>query len=126
MSFLLLKFALVGLLGVMINFSSTWILKDIINANKYFSNATGYSIAMTFNFILNKIWTFSDGYDIIFLQIFKFLFVISMGVLLNHLIVFYFHEKNKLNFYFSKLIAVAMVFVWNFSMHSYFTFNYFK
>tara|TARA_Y100001933_G_scaffold84837_1_gene86112 strand:+ start:317 stop:697 length:381 start_codon:yes stop_codon:yes gene_type:complete len=126
MSFLLLKFALVGLLGVMINFSSTWILKDIINANKYFSNATGYSIAMTFNFILNKIWTFSDGYDIIFLQILKFLFVISMGVLLNHLIVFYFHEKNKLNFYFSKLIAVAMVFVWNFSMHSYFTFNYFK
>jgi len=126
MSFLLLKFALVGLLGVMINFSSTWILKDIINANKYFSNATGYSIAMTFNFILNKIWTFSDGYDIIFLQILKFLFVISMGVLLNHFIVFYFHEKNKLNFYFSKLIAVAMVFVWNFSMHSYFTFNYFK
>tara|TARA_Y100000589_G_scaffold319405_1_gene347925 strand:+ start:616 stop:996 length:381 start_codon:yes stop_codon:yes gene_type:complete len=126
MSFLLLKFALVGLLGVMINFSSTWILKDIIYVNKYFSNATGYSIAMTFNFILNKIWTFSDGYDIIFLQILKFLFVISMGVLLNHLIVFYFHEKNKLNFYFSKLIAVAMVFVWNFSMHSYFTFNYFK
>ena len=126
MSFLLLKFALVGLLGVMINFSSTWILKDIINVNKYFSNATGYSIAMTFNFILNKIWTFSDGYDIILLQILKFLFVISMGVLLNHLIVFYFHEKNKLNFYFSKLIAVAMVFVWNFSMHSYFTFNYFK
>ena len=126
MSFLLLKFALVGLLGVMINFSSTWILKDIINVNKYFSNATGYSIAMTFNFILNKIWTFSDGHDIIFLQILKFLFVISMGVLLNHFIVFYFHEKNKLNFYFSKLIAVAMVFVWNFSMHSYFTFNYFK
>ena len=126
MSFLLLKFALVGLLGVMINFSSTWILKDILNVNKYFSNATGYSIAMTFNFILNKIWTFSDGYDIIFLQILKFLFVISMGVLLNHLIVFYFHEKNKLNFYFSKLIAVAMVFAWNFSMHSYFTFNYFK
>ena len=126
MSFLLLKFALVGMLGVIINFSSTWILKEIVNVNKYLSNATGYSLAMTVNFFLNKIWTFSNGYELIFVQILKFLLVISVGVLLNHLIVYYFHEKSKMNFYFSKLIAVAIVFVWNFSMHSYFTFEYFK
>ena len=126
MSFLLLKFALVGMLGVIINFSSTWILKEIVIVNKYLSNATGYSLAMTVNFFLNKIWTFSNGYELIFVQILKFLLVISVGVLLNHLIVYYFHEKSKMNFYFSKLIAVAIVFVWNFSMHSYFTFEYFK
>ena len=126
MSFLLLKFALVGMLGVIINFSSTWILKEIVIVNKYLSNATGYSLAMTVNFFFNKIWTFSNGYELIFVQILKFLLVISVGVLLNHLIVYYFHEKSKMNFYFSKLIAVAIVFVWNFSMHSYFTFEYFK
>ena len=126
MSFLLLKFTLVGILGVIINFSSTWILKEIVIVNKYLSNATGYSLAMTVNFFLNKIWTYSNGYEIIFVQILKFLLVISVGVSLNHLIVYYFHEKNKMNFYFSKLIAVAIVFVWNFSMHSYFTFEYFK
>ena len=126
MSFLLLKFALVGMLGVIINFSSTWILKEIVIVNKYLSNATGYSLAMTVNFFLNKVWTFSNGYELIFVQILKFLLVISVGVLLNHLIVYYFHEKSKMNFYFSKLIAVAIVFVWNFSMHSYFTFEYFK
>tara|TARA_Y100001978_G_C23571535_1_gene374400 strand:+ start:301 stop:681 length:381 start_codon:yes stop_codon:yes gene_type:complete len=126
MSFLLLKFALVGMLGVIINFSSTWILKEIVIVNKYLSNATGYSLAMSVNFFLNKIWTFSNGYEIILVQILKFLLVISVGVLLNHLIVYYFHEKSKMNFYFSKLIAVAIVFVWNFSMHSYFTFEYFK
>ena len=126
MSFLLLKFALVGMLGVIINFSSTWILKEIVIVNKYLSNATGYSLAMTVNFFFNKVWTFSNGYELIFVQILKFLLVISVGVLLNHLIVYYFHEKSKMNFYFSKLIAVAIVFVWNFSMHSYFTFEYFK
>ncbi len=126
MSFLLLKFTLVGILGVIINFSSTWILKEIVIVNKYLSNATGYSLAMTVNFFLNKIWTYSNGYEIIFVQILKFLLVISVGVSLNHLIVYYFHEKSKMNFYFSKLIAVAIVFVWNFSMHSYFTFEYFK
>ena len=126
MSFLLLKFTLVGILGVIINFSSTWILKEIVIVNKYLSNATGYSLAMTVNFFLNKIWTYSFGYEIIFVQILKFLLVISVGVSLNHLIVYYFHEKSKMNFYFSKLIAVAIVFVWNFSMHSYFTFEYFK
>ena len=126
MSFLLLKFALVGMLGVIINFSSTWILKEIVIVNKYLSNATGYSLAMSVNFFLNKIWTFSNGYEIILVQILKFLLVISVGVLLNHLIVYYFHEKSKMNFYFSKLTAVAIVFVWNFSMHSYFTFEYFK
>ncbi|MBG15402.1 MAG: glycosyl transferase family 2 [Crocinitomicaceae bacterium] len=124
--FLFLKFSLVGLLGVGINFLTTWLLKDFLRVKKYYSNSLGYTFAMIFNFFGNKIWTFSSNSELIYIQLLKFLFVVLIGVLLNHLIVFYFHDKIKINFYISKLLAVAIVFIWNFFMHTYFTFNYFK
>ena len=123
---LLLKFSIVGCIGVGTNFFITWVLKDVLNSKKYFSNAIGYSIAMTLNFIGNKDWTFSSNDESIYTLLLKFLLVVSLGILFNHLIVFYFHDKIKFNFYFAKILAVGLVFLWNFSMHTYFTFNYFK
>ena len=123
---LLLKFSIVGCIGVGTNFFITWVLKDVLKSKKYFSNAIGYSTAMTLNFIGNKTWTFSSNNESIYTLLLKFLFVVSLGILFNHLIVFYFHDKMKFNFYFAKIFAVGLVFLWNFSMHTYFTFNYFK
>lgn len=123
---LLLKFSIVGCIGVGTNFFITWVLKDVLKSKKYFSNAIGYSTAMTLNFIGNKIWTFSSNDESNYTLLPKFLLVVSLGILFNHLIVFYFHDKMKFNFYFAKILAVGLVFLWNFSMHTYFTFNYFK
>ena len=123
---LLLKFSIVGCVGVGTNFFITWVLKDVLKSKKYFSNAIGYSTAMTLNFIGNKIWTFSSNDESNYTLLLKFLLVVSLGILFNHLIVFYFHDKMKFNFYFAKILAVGLVFLWNFSMHTYFTFNYFK
>lgn len=123
---LLLKFSIVGCIGVGTNFFITWVLKDVLKFKKYFSNAIGYSTAMTLNFIGNKIWTFSSNDESNYTLLLKFLLVVSLGILFNHLIVFYFHDKMKFNFYFAKIFAVGLVFLWNFSMHTYFTFNYFK
>ena len=123
---LLLKFSIVGCVGVGTNFFITWVLKDVLKSKKYFSNAIGFSTAMTLNFIGNKIWTFSSNDESNYTLLPKFLLVVSLGTLFNHLIVFYFHDKIKFNFYFAKILAVGLVFLWNFSMHTYFTFNYFK
>tara|TARA_B100001287_G_scaffold206007_1_gene175106 strand:+ start:1608 stop:2012 length:405 start_codon:yes stop_codon:yes gene_type:complete len=122
--FLLLKFTIIGIIGVAINFLITWLLKDILKFNKYLSNSLGYGIAMFFNFFGNRTWTYSAVDELLFYQFLKFLIVVFVGVSLNHIIVFYFHSLRKTNFYVSKIIAVVIVFFWNFTMHTFFTFDY--
>ena len=121
---LLLKFTIIGSIGVGTNFIITWVFKELIKSNKYLANSIGYIVAMCFNFVGNRIWTYSSTQDNVLFQIFKFLIVVSVGVFLNHIIVYYFHNKMNLNFYFSKIIAVIIIFFWNFTMHTIFTFNY--
>ena len=123
---LLLKFTIIGSIGVGTNFIITWVFKELIKSNKYLANSIGYIVAMCFNFVGNRIWTYSSTQDNVLFQIFKFLIVVSVGVFLNHIIVFYFHNKMNWNFYFSKIIAVIIIFFWNFTMHTIFTFNYLK
>ena len=125
MSFIItiFKFSLSGVLGVSINFLITFILKDKLNLNKYVSNTTGLSIALFVNFLCNKYWTYGNYNTTISNEIIKFIIVIIISAILNHLIVYYFNSVKNIRFYYSKIIAVIVLFVWNFIMHTYFTFN---
>ena len=125
MSFIItiFKFSLSGLLGVSINFLITFILKDKLNIHKYVSNTTGLSIALLVNFLCNKYWTYGNYNTTIFNEIIKFIIVILISAILNHFIVYYFNSVKNIRFYYSKIIAVIVLFIWNFIMHTYFTFN---
>ena len=125
MSFIItiFKFSLSGLLGVSINFLITFILKDKLNIHKYVSNTTGLSIALLVNFLCNKYWTYGNYNTTIFNEIIKFIIVILISAILNHFIVYYFNSVKNIRFYYSKIIAVIVLFIWNFIMHTYFTFK---
>ena len=121
----LLKFSLIGIIGVVINFLITFLLKEYLKVNKYVSNSFGYLIAISFNFLANKFFTFKSDSSEIYDEVFKFIIVTSIGILINHIIVYLLTEKKNMNFYFSKIAAVIVVFIWNFILHSIFTFKYF-
>ena len=121
--FVFLKFCISGLTGVLINFSSTYLFKDIFFWNKYLSNSLAMFIALIINFIMNRLWTFEAYNDYFFLQLLKFCIIIFISILFNHVIVYLCHRKLKLNFYFSKIVAVFLVFFWNYIMHLNYTFN---
>lgn len=121
----LLKFSLIGIIGVVINFLITFLLKEYLKVNKYVSNSFGYLIAISFNFLANKFFTFKSDSSEIYDEIFKFIIVTSIGILINHIVVYLLTEKKNMNFYFSKIAAVIVVFIWNFTLHSIFTFKYF-
>ena len=61
----LIKFALVGITGMGLDFVTTWLLKEKIKINKFLANAAGFSIAVINNFLLNKYWTFDNQNPII-------------------------------------------------------------
>lgn len=118
----LLKFGVVGGLGIGMDFSVTWICKEKLKINKYISNALGFSCAVVQNYLLHRIWTFESKNPAVFLQFSKFLMISLIGLAINFAFVYLFHERFQVPFYGSKILAILLVFFWNFSANYYFTF----
>lgn len=119
----LLRFGLVGLSGVVVDFGVTWICKEKLRFHKYLANSLGFCVATISNYLLNKYWTFKVfGSQGMFLEFSKFAGFALVGLLINNLVVFLLHGKLNLNFYLSKLIAIAIVSIWNFFGNYIYTF----
>lgn len=122
--FKVIKFGLVGCSGLLIDFSATYYLKEKADINKYLANAMGFICAVLSNFFFNKYWTFnSAGNQKTSIQFLFFLLISIVGLCINTGIIIILVKKLHARFYFSKLIAVFVVFLWNFLMNNYFTFS---
>lgn len=117
----LLKFGIVGSLGMLLDFGITYLLKEKAGWNRYAANGTGFCIAVIFNFTLNRIWTF-QAKGAVEMQLPLFAGIALIGLALNTAIV-YLCTKQRVPFYLSKLLAVFVVFIWNYTANSYITFR---
>ena len=117
-----LKFCLVGGSGVIVDFGLTYLCKEIFRLNKYLSNSIGFLVAATSNFFLNRIWTFESADPNVSGQYLRFIGISTVGLLINNLVIYICNDRFKLNFYLSKLIAIAIVTFWNFGMNYLFNF----
>lgn len=119
----IIKFGIVGLGGMVIDFSITWICKEKLKLNKYLSNSFGFCGAVINNFFFNRYWTFnSTGHDLEG-QFAKFLLVSLSGLAINNLLLYLMVKKANVNFYLSKLVVIGLVFFWNYFINILFTFN---
>lgn len=118
-----LKFACVGLSGVVIDFGFTYLFKEIVKIPKYVANAIGFTLAATSNWFLNRIWTFGSHNPEIGIEYLKFLVISLIGLGINTLILWILVSKLKQRFYLSKLVAIVVVTIWNFLMNLIFTFT---
>lgn len=118
-----LKFCVVGLSGMVIDFSTTWLLKEKAKANKYIANSTGFILAATSNYIWNRLWTFQSANDEIVVEYFSFILISVVGLRINNFVIYLLNDRLKINFYLSKLLAIGVVTVWNFLMNFLITFS---
>ncbi len=118
----IIKYGCVGLSGMIIDFSATWLLKEKMQVHQYVANSVGFMLAVVNNYLLNKYWTFSStpSHSSQFLF---FLIVALVGLLINNLSLHFLLKKYKYNFYFLKVIVVLIVFMWNFALNSLVTFK---
>jgi putative flippase GtrA len=112
----------VGFSGTVIDFFTTWLCKEKFKWNKYLSNSLGFVLAATNNYIWNRIWTFQSTSSHIPTEYGKFLIVSILGLGINNLVIYLLHGKLKLNFWLSKVAAIGIVTIWNFTMNYFFTF----
>lgn len=119
-----LRFGLVGLSGVVVDFGITWACKEKLRLHKYLANSLGFCTATITNYLLNKYWTFRVmGNQGMLLEFSKFLGFALVGLAINNLVLFLLHGKLKFNFYAAKLIAIAIVSIWNFLGNYIYTFS---
>ena len=121
--FKFIKFCIVGFSGMVIDFGTTWLLKEKARVNKYIANSTGFILAATSNYIWNRFWTFHSENPSIATEYFSFILISLAGLGINNLILYLCTEKLKMNFYLSKLIATGFVTIWNFIMNYLITFS---
>ena len=115
------KFSVVGISGLAIDFGITWLVKEVLKGNKYIANSLGFSLAVVNNYLWNKYWTFQDA-DPAFLEQFgKFLAISTLGLLINNLIIYVLNRH--INFYLAKLFAIVIVVIWNFIMNYTYAFS---
>ena len=118
-----IKYCIVGFSGVIVDFSITWLLKEKLHVNKYVANTAGFVSAATSNYVLNRIWTFESENPRIAGEYVSFFVISIIGLGLNNLIIWLCADKMKWNFYFSKIVAIGLVTLWNFVMNYLFTFS---
>ncbi len=118
-----IKFGVVGSTGVIVDFGTTFIMKEILKIQKYIANSFGFTLAATSNYILNRIWTFRSKDPEILLQYGKFFVISVIGLLLNNSIIYLLHGRVNFNFYISKAMATVIVTFWNFFANYRFTFK---
>ena len=118
-----IKFCAVGFSGMLIDFGTTWLLKEKAGINKYIANSTGFILAASSNYIWNRVWTFHSSNDQIAVEYLSFIIISVAGLGINNFIIFLLNDKLKFNFYLSKLIAIGVVTIWNFVMNFIITFR---
>ena len=120
--FKIIKFGITGLTGMVVDFGTTWIGREKLKWNQYIANSCGFTLAVINNYIINRFWTFQSTED--WLPEFgRFVLFSIIGLALNNLFLYLFHEKVKLNFYLAKAIAIGCGFVWNFYINYEFNFH---
>lgn len=118
-----IKFGLVGASGLIIDFFITWLLKEKLYFNKYVANSFGFILAVSNNYILNRIYTFQNSDANIGEQFTSFLIIALIGFGINMLLLYLLQTYTKTNFYVSKIIITLIVFIWNFGANNWYTFK---
>jgi putative flippase GtrA len=118
-----LRFCVVGVSGTVIDFGITYLLKEKARLNKYVANSTGFILAATSNYVLNRIWAFRNHNPAIGEQYVLFMAISVLGLLINNGVIYLLTKKMHANFYVAKVAATGVVMIWNFLMNFFFTFR---
>lgn len=121
--FKFLKFATVGTIGMGVDFGITYFYKEKLKIQKYISNSVGFSFAVLSNYLLNRVWTFAGSSNPILSELSIFIAVSLIGLFINSSALWTLNDRLKINFYFSKLLAIGVTVFWNFFINYYFTFS---
>lgn len=125
-----LKFALVGALGAIIDFSLLNLMRGYFGWDLIWANTFSVSVAIVSNFFWNRLWTFPESRTRKKRkQLPQFAGVNMVGLLLNNLIVvgldalLVSHVGEPFSYNIAKAVAIGIVLFWNFGANRLWTYR---
>ncbi|MCB2180137.1 GtrA family protein [bacterium] len=135
-----LKFAVVGTIGFVVDFSTYNLVRNLIGFSPEVSSIISFSVAVLSNFLFNRYWTYPDSRSKpIVQQLAAFSLVNVAGLIIRTLIFSLIHEPmgelfaqvlpnfalspQVLGENISLAIVVVIVMFWNFFANRYWTYN---
>lgn len=123
------KFATVGAIGTVVDFSVLNLLVLVFGLSKFWANTWSFSAAVLSNFVWNRLWTFPESrQERLVSQLTQFTLVSIGGYVINQTIflgldTLVFHVWGTLGYNISKAIAVLVVLFWNFGVNRIWTYR---
>lgn len=111
------KFCIVGAFGALINLIVLYSLVEWMLIGYILSAIIAFIIAVSFNYLLNKIWTFKDGRikrSTVIESYLKFISISVIGLGLNLVILYYLVEFINMWYVSSQVTAILGATSWNY------------
>ncbi|NVN96689.1 glycosyltransferase family 2 protein [Candidatus Nomurabacteria bacterium] len=119
-----IKFSCVGLIGTFVNISVLYLFTDLYNIYYILSAIIAFIVAVTINYILNKLWTFNEKLSYYLVsKYFNFFAVSLMALSVNLIFLYVFTEYFKIYYIFSQVIAIGLSLIINFIGNKIWTFR---
>ena len=119
-----IKFAIVGLLGTIINLAILYSFTEFFGIFYLYSAIVAFIVAATTNYIFNKTWTFKERLrENIGRKYIQFFIVSVVGLIVNLGFLYLFTEYFKLYYIVSQIIAILIGFIINFIGNKIWTFS---
>ncbi len=133
-----IKFAIVGLIGAVVDFSILNILVFVFLIPEEYANLVSVTAAIVSNFTWNRLWTFPESKQhAVHTQFVQFAIVNIIGLALNEGVLLFtehvifeplFHQQTvgPLALNLAKLCAIGVVLFWNFGANRVTTYRHIK
>ena len=118
-----LKYFVVGSLGTLINLIVLYFSVELVGLPYLFGGALGFTLGVTFNYFLNKEWTFYDKGSVTFKQYRRYLYVSLIGLIGGTSLLYLFVEFLGLWYLFSQIISIIIMGIVSFILHRFWTFK---
>lgn len=119
-----IRYAFVGGAAFLADFSSLFIFKEFFNLHYLLANAIAFIIGLLTNYFLSISWVFNKrviGNS--WAEFFIFAVIGFIGLGFNELIMWYFTDKARFHYMFSKILATGIVYFWNFFVRKFILFK---
>jgi putative flippase GtrA len=121
-----IKFCVVGGMGTLLNLFILYTSVEFLGLWYILGAAIAFIIVVTFNFTLNKFWTFKDKKKkkkIVVGQYLKYIVIGGIGMGINILTLFILVEYVGIWYILAELLAIIVATLWNFEGSRYIVFG---
>ena len=113
----LFRYTIVGGLAFAVDFSLLFLLTEFLHLYYLVSAAIAFSCGLITNYTLSIIWVFDiRSVSSKPLEFIAFAFIGIIGLILNHVFIWFFTEIVLFHYLVSKSITAVLVYFWNFTV----------